>query len=701
MNEARKRSLDSRLRILRFVALAAMSILVIRLWHIQFVRGAELRGRASSNRFAEREIEADRGVIYDIRGRQVVFNRPQFAVRIVPAALPQEPRARARVLGRVAEVLEMPMTSKPAAEPPIATRGMAPMGRGRPSVESLLPRDNKGRLLETWAAVTVARNVPRQAAFELMEDEIDLPGVIIGESSVREYPVGPTMAHLLGFTGSIPEEGLENYLDLGYERYDVVGRTGLEYTYEADLAGAKGERIVKVDAMGQALDTVAEPQQPIAGRSLRLTIDVELQRAAEAALQRGLGRVGAHSGAVVAIDPRNGALRALVSLPTFDNNMFSTGASPEEFAQLLEDPDNPLLNRAISGQYPPGSIFKLITASAALQEGVVSPSTRVVCPGGGIIHIVNQYDPSITYPFYCWSRAGHGSMDVAHALSNSCDVFFYEVAGGNATGRPALSGLGSQRLARYAQRFGLGEITEISLLGETSGLVPTPEWLQNAFGMYWGTGQTYIMGIGQGYTLVTPLQMANMVSAVANGGTLFRPRLVESITDPNGQAVESRDTRKDVLQRLDIDPTHLAVVRQGMRAAVQSGTAQSAWTRLPTEVAIAGKTGTAEFCDAYTRPDGERDCRRDKDGHLLTHAWFVAFAPYDNPEIALAVFVDGSRLDRIIEGSREAAPIAAEVLRAYFGIPDPWLRPPTPAPAPSPLPEAETPEPDAAENSGG
>ncbi len=662
-----------RLRLLSMIALGVLAILAGRLWQLQVMRGDELRARARSNRFAEREIEADRGVIYDSRGRQVVFNRPQFAVRIVPAALPEEQGERARVLRRVSEVLDIPLTSS-------ASRSTA---RGRPSVESLLPRDDRGRLLSTWSAVTVARNVPRRAAFELMEDEVDLPGVIIGESSVREYPYGPTLAHLLGFTGSIPEESVDGYVARGYQRYDVVGRTGLESTYEPDLRGVKGERIVMVDAMGQALETMAEPAQPVAGRSLRLTIDTDFQREVEDALRRGLERIGAGSGAVVALDPRDGAVRAMVSLPTFDNNMFSTGASAEEWSGLLEDPSLPLLNRAISGQYPPGSCFKLITATASLQEGLVSPNTAVTCPAGGIIYVANEYDPGITYPFYCWSRAGHGHVTMREALAHSCDVYFYEVAGGQATGRPPISGLGSQRLSRYAERFGLGARSDIALLGEAEGLVPTPGWLQEAWGMYWGTGQTYIMGIGQGYTLVTPLQMANVTAAVANGGTLYRPKLVQSLADSEGRAVESRTERREILQRLDVDPGHLAVVRSGMRGAVEYGTSQSAWTRLPTQVSVAGKTGTAEFCDSYVREDGTPDCRRDPDGNLLAHAWFVAFAPYENPEIALAIFVDGSGLNRVIQGSSEAAPIAGDVLRAYFDLPPLESATPTAEPAAS------------------
>jgi penicillin-binding protein 2 len=351
--------------------------------------------------------------------------------------------------------------------------------------------------------------------------------------------------------------------------------------------------------------------------------------------------------------------------------MFSTGAKPEDFAALLANPDRPLINRAVAGQYAPGSTFKMITASAALQEGVVNSGTRVTCPG--TIFLTNQYNASIRYPFVCWQRGGQGSLNVVGAVANSCDVFFYEVSGGYFENGAHQEGLGSERLGHYARLFGLGEPTQIELLGEEAGRVPSAGWLSETLDEYWGTGQTYIMGIGQGFTLATPLQMANVVSAVANGGTLYRPHLVAEVVDADGQVVEQPGGE---LRRLPVDPANLALVRQGMRGAVEVGTARSAWTHLPDQVHIAGKTGTAEFCD-YD-PKLKDPCRREKDGHLLTHAWFASFAPYENPEIAMIVFVDGSGLDKVIEGSQVAAPIAAEIYRAYFHLPSEL--PPTPTP---------------------
>lgn len=674
MVEGTALGLAARLRFLRVAALVAFALLGARLWHLQIVRGAELRRQAQANTLAVREIEADRGVIYDLNGGMVAQNSPRFSVSIVPAALPRSEADQRRVLRRLATILGLRWRAMSAPEPATGAAPGGDPGSGLPpemrldwpGLWGLLPVDHRGRLVRTWSASIVARNVPREAAFALMEAAAELPGVIVGESAVREYPAGPTLAHVLGFTGSIPEEEVDRYTQRGYQLYDIVGRSGVEATYEETLRGRKGHHQVVVDALGKTLSVAEELEAPVSGNSLVLSIDLALQRAAEQALGRRLAALGARSGAVVAIDPRNGAVRALVSWPSYDNNLFALGARPEAYAQLIGDPNLPLVDRAISGQYPPGSIFKIITASAALQEGVVSPTQRITCPG--VITLYNQYDRSIPYPFFCWQRGGHGALTVREALSHSCDVFFYQAAGGYHENGANQDGLGSERLARYAREFGLGAPSGIELLGEEDGRVPTARWLAETTGEFWGTGETYNMGIGQGKTLVTPLQMANAIAAIANGGALYRPHLVERVVDPEGRVVAQPGS---VIRQLAVAPDWLAQVRAGLRGAVLFGTAQPGWSHLPTEVAVAGKTGTAEFCDTVRFENGTVDCRRDREGHYLTHAWFVAFAPYEKPEIALAVVIDGSGLDHVIEGSREAAPVAGDVLRAYFKLPPP------------------------------
>ena len=657
-----------RLRLLATVVVLAFAVLAGRLWHLQLDRGSELRRQAEANAFVPREIEADRGVIYDRAGRQLVLNSPRFSVNVVPAALPRDEAARGRDLEHLGRILGVAARSEPVA--PASAYGAVGAAPDRedpvdvPSLERMLPRDKAGRIeWHRWDAVPVARNVERNTAFRLMEAGLELPFVSVSQLSVREYPTGPTMGPILGFTGSIPRDDLADYLDQDYQIYDVVGRDGVEATYERYLRGAKGQKIVEIDASGRELRALGTPRQPVPGHNLHLTIDLEFQRAAEAALLRGLRTTGARSGAAVAIDPRDGSLRALVSLPNYDNNLFAVGASRADFARLLEDPDRPLVNRAVAGLYPPGSTFKLVTAAAALQEGVVTTRTRIFDPGS--ISLTHAYDPSVSTPFFCWLRSGHGWLNIVGAVAHSCNVFFYQISGGYYEAGHSQEGLGSDRLGRYARSFGLGQPTQVELYGEAEGRVPSKEWLAEWSGEFWTTGLTYDMGIGQANLLATPLQMANVTAAVANGGTLYRPHLVERVTNAQGDVVASPG---GVLGTVPVAAQHLAAVREGMRGAVQYGTAQTAWTRLPTQIAVAGKTGTAIFCDYIGNAPGG-PCRRDRHGYLLTHAWFTAFAPAEEPEIALAVLVDGSGLDYLLEGSRHAAPVVADILRAYFSLP--------------------------------
>ncbi len=603
-----------RIGLLRVGLVAVVLLLGVRLWHIQVVRGSELQVQARENSIVPRAVEADRGVIYDAAGRQVVFNRPRFSVGIVTAALPREEAERERVLSQVARGLGLPRHAAPALAPQRrrpddasgegADAALPAAAAENPNLDSLLPRDEDGSLIRAWDVAIVARNVPRDAWFRLQEAAVDLPGVLFSDSPVREYPAGPSLAHILGFTGSIPAEELTEHRAQGYAIFDAVGRDGLERTYESQLRGEKGRKYVEVDAAGREVRLVDAPEAAQPGHSLRLTLDLEFQQAVEEALRRGLARVGARSGAVVAIDPRDGAVRALVSLPNYDNNMFSTGAKAEDFAALLANPDRPLINRAVAGQYPPGSTFKLVTAAAALQEGVIDTSTRIFDPG--TIYLTNQYDPAVRYPFVCWNRGGHGSLNVVGAIAHSCDVFFYEVAGGFYENGASQDGLGSERLARYSRLFGLGTPSGIELLGEAAGRVPTPKWLDETLGEYWGTGQTYIMGIGQGFMLTTPLQLANAAAAVANGGTLYRPHLVAEVVDVADEVVERPG---GVIQPVPVAPAYLTAIREGMLGAVQWGTARSAWTHLPHQVQIAGKTGTAEFCD-YSAADQRLPARQ-------------------------------------------------------------------------------------------
>jgi len=510
--------------------------------------------------------------------------------------------------------------------------------------------------LAPYRPALLKMDIPRDIALLLEEEHLDWPGVLVHAVPQREYLYGPLLAHYLGYVGPIPAEQVADYEARGYDpNQDQVGLTGVEYSFEDQLFGQDGTKLIEVDIAGREVRTVGQVQPQTPGNNLHLTLDLGLQQAATDILARQMKVVGKKQGVVVAMNPQTGEILAMVSLPSYDDNEFTGGISSDKLEALQTDQNRPLLNHAISGQFAPGSIFKIVTASAGLAEGVIDTGTRLYC--GGTMWLPNRFypeDPSLAQPFYCWTHkygASHGSMNVISALAQSCDIFFYQVAGGY---RTQFQGLGQEKLAYYAELFGLGSPTGVDLPAETAGLVPTGKWKRINYSESWVTGDTYNMAIGQGFVLATPLQMLNAAAAVANGGTLYRPQVVREIVDSDGQIVQA--FAPDVIRQLPISADLIEIVRQGMRAAVSyGGTATAA--ALP-GVAVAGKTGTAEF---FIDRNNDRRPDRDREGNLPTHAWFVGFAPYDNPQIALVVFVFGGG-----EGSAVAVPIARDILEYYF-----------------------------------
>jgi penicillin-binding protein 2 len=485
---------------------------------------------------------------------------------------------------------------------------------------------------------------------------LDLPGVHIQIEPIRQYVSGDVTSHIIGYVGHIPGESVEEYINRGYDpNSDRVGLTGVELTFEDELRGHKGRKHIEVDVAGRESRTVGESELAEPGHNLILTIDLDLQRAMEGALYQGMNAVGSKAGVAIAMNPQTGEILGMVSLPGYDNNLFSKGISVKDYERLSSDPHHPLVNHAISGLYPPGSISKIVPAAAALQEGVVTPEMQFTCEG--ILWLPNKYfpdDPEQAQPFYCWiyKWGKHGPINLISAIAQSCDIYFYIVSGGFRD----FEGLGLERLADYAYLFGFGERTGIDLPGENVGLVPSRKWKRLAYSEIWVTGDTYNIAIGQGFLLATPLQMLNATAAVANGGTLYRPHIVYQVTDAKGRA--RRSFAPEVIREIPVSPENLALVREGMRAAVEWGTAMNAY--LPW-VSVAGKTGTAEYFTDENK-DGYPD--RDRQGNLPTHAWFTAFAPVEDPEIALVVLVEGGG-----EGSGTAAPIAAQILQHYFPMP--------------------------------
>lgn len=631
-------------RLMRLLILAAFSVLVLQLGQIQIANGQYYKNAADQNRFRLTQTDALRGIVYDRSGKILVRNVPSFRVSVVPADLPDNPE---QLYQKLSALLNIPIDT--VIENTVADAvGAIPVGMDRVVIP---PKKNPG-LRETiakaqrdpYTPALIKTNVPREIAFYLEENHLDFPGVQVGLDPVREYVDGPLFAHILGYVGHIPRETYDDYKEQGYAPTDQVGLTGLEDTFEADLHGQKGRRYIEVDVQGREVALLGE-EAPTAGNNLILSIDAEFQKTVETILGKALKTNHKQQAVAIAMNPKNGEILAMVTLPSYDNNLFATGISVDDYTNLAQDPLHPLVNHAITGQYPPGSTFKLIPASAALQEHVIDTKTIIDAPG--TIWVPNKYfpdDATLAQPFYDWYKPGFGQITIREGLTFSSDVFFYKVAGGESPDYD--TGLGEERLAAYARMFGIGELTGIDLPGEAKGLVPDPAWKRKTIGDIWTIGDTYNMGIGQGYVLATPLQVAEYTSVVANGGTLYKPQLVYAVADSNGRIVRKIDPQ--TIRKLPIDPQEFAIVRDGMRNAVTHGTAINVDL---VDVNVAAKTGTAEYYGPKIN------------GHLPTHAWFTSFAPYENPQIVVTVFVYGGG-----EGSAVAAPIAADILRAYFRL---------------------------------
>lgn len=656
-------------------------VLFGQLWNLQVVQGETYRELADANRFRVTQVPASRGIIYDRNGTLLVRNRPVYNVVIIPAFLPEDDTARARVFARLSELLNLPITTQ------VETIGGRNNGyfnainhhqynrviqrqivnpRSRRFVnEPLGIRDavDQASVFAPFLPIEIATDVDPITVSKIEEERLELPGVLVEISPSRDYLHGELTSHILGYTGPIPAEQFEQYEAQGYALTDRIGLAGLEIEYEDMLRGIKGLENIEVDVTGQKIRTVSQDIQVQPGHNLKLTLDSELQQVTAEALQAQMDEVGSRQGVAIAMNPQNGEILALVTLPSFDNNLFSRGITPRELSLLSEDPQTPLVNHATAGLYPPGSIFKIIPASGALQERTVTPEMTVL--DEGILYLPNQFAPDnldLAQPFFCWLRDGHGLVNIVSALAWSCNVYFHYVGGGYELAN--YEGLGLERMGRYARMYGLGEPTGIDLPGELDGLVPDQRWKRLNYAETWLTGDTYNMAIGQGFVLVTPLQMVNAYAAIANGGTLYRPHLVKEVLDADDNVVET--INPEPIGRLALDPQNLQLIRQGLHGVVNwdTGTAREFFD-VP-GIDASGKTGTAEFCDNYPQ------CL-DRDGRVKTsHAWFVSYAPTNNPEIVTIVFVYGGKQGAgiAVQGSEVAVPVTNAILRHYFQIPD-------------------------------
>ncbi len=673
MESAPKPRPNPRLLALYAVVGLIMAIFLARLWQMQVSLAHYYHTLADGNRFRQIAVDAPRGILYDRNGALLARNAPTYDVTIVPARLPDDEDGAMQVYQRLSELLGMPVTGKTASVSTVRAQGIKDIVDAAWGVAP-------------YRAVTIRSNVPRDVALRIKEESPRLPGVNTVVVATREYPMGLLTSHLVGYTGRVSTDAVEQLSRSLVEALsnpdqesliqlfrdaqaakdynpdtDRVGMAGVEAAYEDWLRGTKGARSIEEDVAGREIRVVGTPIDPVPGHNVYLTIDRGLQQVALEALQQQIDQINTYAstlrtqrGAVIAMDPRNGQILALVSLPTFDNNLFARGITRDEYSALLDDLFLPLFNHGIGDQVQPGSVFKIIPAAAALQEAVVT--RRTTWYDTGSIVIPNKYfpnDPRQATTFYSWLRSGHGETNVVKALADSVNTFFYVVGGGlDVPNRPQLEGLGLARLVTYAEAFGLGKATGIDLPSEAPGHVPDGQWKRLTLGENWSLGDTYNMSIGEGFLLATPLQIVNATAAVANGGTLYRPQLVLHITDADGSEVQS--FQPHIIRTLPVSAENLAIVREGMAAAVQWGTAQKA--QVP-GLNVAGKTGSAEFCDDLAQKLGYCAAGLPRP----THAWFTAYAPAENPQIALVIYIYNGG-----EGSQAAAPVAQKILQVWF-----------------------------------
>ena len=581
--------------------LICLLILGGRLFYLQEINGQQYRQLADQIRLRADIILAPRGTIVDRYQKPIVENVPNFSIVIIPADLPAVASAKQATLLKVASTIGVPLetinqkigeTAINQIDPVVITEGM--------SYESALR-----------AAVMFG----------------SLTGVRLEAVPTRHYINGPTTAHLLGYIGKISPA--EYHLNPQASLLDLIGKSGLENYYQSTITGQNGRRNVERDVHNRQQQILTDIE-PVPGQSLVLTIDSELQQHLYDRLGLAIKQVRSPGGAAVAINPQNGEILALVSIPSYDNNLFLNSQAAAEVQSLLTDQGKPLLNRAISGQYPSGSIIKPLIATAALAEKIITPQTTVMSVGG--FKIGGDEFPD-------WKAGGHGLTNVAKALAESVNTFFYAIGGGYQN-QP---GLGIDKMVHWLELFGWGSQLKIDLPGEVSGLVPTKNWRQTVRISPWRLGDTYHLAIGQGDLQVTPLQVANAMATIANGGTVYRPHLLKAILNENNQPIKT--IGPEIIRSNFASSNTWQTVRQGMRQGVLSGSSR-AMQSLP--VSSAGKTGTAQFGN-----EGK------------THAWYTTFAPYDQPTIAITILIEAGG-----EGNATALPVAKDVLQWYFTRPN-------------------------------
>lgn len=570
------------------VALTIILLLVARAFWMQVKDHSQYLAMSERNRLRTERLQPTRGIIRDRYGVVLADNVPTFDIAVTPIDLPSDQSARSDLLGRISRISGLPLAEL------------------EEDVEKARSPDQK---------ITLARDVAYEQAIALKIELSDMSGVAISTGQKRRFPMSqayPSFSHILGYLGKISPSDLEKIHETGYSQTDMLGKVGVEASYEALLRGTPGEKITEVDSFGREQRTVHQGAS-VSGKDLILSIDAELQKQAETILAKGLEQAKISKGSAIALDPRDGSILAIVSLPSYDNNIFSGHVSSTAYSAYLKDENNPFLARAWAGLFPSGSSIKPIYSVALLAEKVITPRTTVLSTGG--IRLGAQFFPD-------WSAGGHGLTDVRKAIAMSVNTFFYITCGGY----EGFKGLGAVRMGEWLEKFGFGSKLGLDIPGEQGGLVPSPDWKEKKRNEHWYVGDTYNLAIGQGDFLVTPLQIAVATAEIANGGRQIVPHV----------ALDYQAATTSVLA----PPEAVNVVRSGMRDTIIYGSGRSLST-LP--FTSAGKTGTAQW-------------RNDRPNH----AWFTSFAPYENPRIVVTVM-----LEEGVEGSRTAVPVAKEILAAW------------------------------------
>jgi len=691
----------------------AFTGLLFQLVNLQVLKGSDYKTSAIDNYTNEVNVPAPRGIIYDRNGYILARNRASYNIVITPASLPDDDSDIQRIYRELSDLIDIPVGG-PVTDESLAQAKLFAACVPGPGIGQLVALQDT---LAPYSPVKVKCNVPEEIARKVEENSIDWPGVSVEIDPIREYPTSSLTSDLVGFLGPIPASLEEAYREKRFiPNRDKVGYAGVEDSLQDILAGRNGLRVVQIDVAGQELRNLEPPIPTVPGNNVYLTIDTRLQTAAEAALiqeidywNKYFGKIRISSGVVIAMNPKTGEILAMVSYPSYENNRFARIIPAYYYEQLSQDPVHPLLNNAISAEFPPGSVFKLSTATGAFNEHIVDLNTIVDAPGK--LELCEKFNPNDvctglnTRPFvdhiYEKKPEGFGPISFLECIAFSSNVCFYKLGGGYQN--EIKQGLGIERLREYARALGYDQRSGIELKGEASGLIPYPQWKRINTGENWSTGDTYIASVGQGYVLATPLQILMSGATIANHGKLMQPTIIHDVTNGDGKAVEVWFNPKDftvsnsqtpgsyqispftpnlkwdvtvtpmiknyscdsgycTLNENDlkiIQPESVEAVREGTRLAVTAplyGTLHGVFNDFP--IAVAGKTGTAEYCDDVARAAFQCDF-----GKWPTHAWTLAYAPYEDPEIIVLAFAYHGG-----EGASVAAPIVSRVIQAYFEL---------------------------------